>query len=329
MDNGDTGVEANGVRPGSAEKNMMRTFASGNAADQRANPERIGLIAGWGQYPMKVAESLRRAGSSVYCVALVDHADPALAQVCTELQWTGVARIGHAIRFFKRHQVQHAVMAGKVFKLKLLQPKIWLKLWPDWRTIRIFWSHFIATKKDRRDDTLLLAVVEAFEEAGICIQPATDFVPELLVRVGQLTQLGPTKSQQADIAFGWHLAKEMGRLDIGQSVVVKDRACLAVEAIEGTDECIRRAATLCPGGGFTVVKLAKPQQDMRFDVPTIGLGTLKTMVAAGAKMLVVEGAKTILVDEAEFIAFANQQKLIVVSLDNPGTACGESSDRAA
>src|SRR5262249_36964420 len=157
--------------------------------------------------------------------------------------------------------------------------------------------NFISTKKDRRDDTLLSAVVGAFQQDGIHIQPATDFVPELLVKSGQLTQLSPTRAQEADIAFGWNLAKEMGRLDVGQSVVVKDRACLAVEAIEGTDECIRRAGSLCPGGGFTVVKLAKPQQDMRFDVPTVGLGTLQSMVAAGAKMLVVEAGKTILVDQ--------------------------------
>lgn len=299
------------------------------APEPNPPPAKIGLIAGWGRYPIVVTEALRRSGCHVYCVALQEHADPALANICDELQWTGVAKIGHAIRFFKRHQIQHAVMAGKVFKLKLFQPKVWLKLLPDWRTVRIFWSHFVAAKKDRRDDTLLLAVVQAFQQDGIIIQPATDFVPELLVKFGQLTRLGPTRTQQTDIDFGWHLAKEMGRLDVGQCVVIKDRACIAVEAIEGTDQCIRRAGELCPAGGFTVVKLAKPQQDMRFDVPTIGLGTLETMVAAGAKMLVVETAKTILVDEAEFVAFADRHKLIVVSLDCPAAIAGLPGDQAA
>jgi hypothetical protein len=299
------------------------------APESNPPPAKIGLIAGWGRYPIVVTEALRRSGCHVYCVALQEHADPALANICDELQWTGVAKIGHAIRFFKRHQIQHAVMAGKVFKLKLFQPKVWLKLLPDWRTVRIFWSHFVAAKKDRRDDTLLLAVVQAFQQDGIIIQPATDFVPELLVKFGQLTRLGPTRTQQTDIDFGWHLAKEMGRLDVGQCVVIKDRACIAVEAIEGTDQCIRRAGELCPAGGFTVVKLAKPQQDMRFDVPTIGLGTLETMVAAGAKMLVVETAKTILVDEAEFVAFADRHKLIVVSLDCPAAIAGLPGDQAA
>jgi DUF1009 family protein len=292
-------------------------------------PAKIGLIAGWGRYPIVVAEALRKSGCKVYCVALKEHADPALEKICDELQWTGLAKLGSTIRFLKQHDVHHAVMAGKVFKLKLFQPKVIFKLMPDWRTVRTFWSHFVAAKKDRRDDTLLLAVVNAFAQDEISIQPATDFVPELLVKFGQLTQLGPTRTQQTDIEFGWHLAKEMGRLDVGQSVVVKDRACLAVEAIEGTDECIRRAGALCPAGGFTVVKLAKPQQDMRFDVPTIGLGTLETMVATGAKTLVVETAKTILVDEAKFVDFANQQKLIVVSLQQPEAAGSLWEDRAA
>jgi DUF1009 family protein len=173
----------------------------------------------------------------------------------------------------------------------------------------------VAARKDRKDDTLLSAVAGAFEDDGIKIRPAIDFAPELLVKFGKLTRLGPTHAQQRDIEFGWHLAKEMGRLDVGQSVAVKDRACLAVEAIEGTDQCIRRAGELCPAGGFTVVKLAKPQQDMRFDVPTIGLGTLDAMVEAGAKMLVVEAKRTILIDEPHFIERADRHKLIVVSLD--------------
>lgn len=275
----------------------------------------VGLVAGWGRYPIVVAEALRRQGHRIHCVALKDHADPALAALCDDIQWTGVAKIGRAIRYLKRSGAQEAVLAGKVFKLRLFQPRVWLKLWPDWRTVRIFWSHFIAAEKDRRDDTLLLAIVNAFADEGITIRPATDYAPELLVKFGQLTRLGPSRAQQKDIEFGWRLAKEMGRLDVGQSVVVKDRACLAVEAIEGTDECIRRAGQLCPAGGFTVVKLSKPQQDMRFDVPTVGLWTLQTMVSAGAKLLAVEAGKTILVDEPTIRDFANQHKLIVVSLD--------------
>jgi DUF1009 family protein len=135
------------------------------------------------------------------------------------------------------------------------------------------------------------------------------------VKEGQLTRQGPSGWQWKDIAFGWTIAKEIGRLDIGQSVAVKNQAVLAVEAIEGTDECIRRAGMLCRGGGFTIVKVAKPQQDMRFDVPTIGMLTLETMVSAGAKVLAVEAGRTILLDEANVVEFANQNRLIVVAIE--------------
>ena len=141
-------------------------------------------------------------------------------------------------------------------------------------------------------------------------------MPGLLVRKACLTARQPSSAEEKDIAFGWNLAKEMGRLDVGQSVAVKERAPLAIEAIEGTDECIRRAGTLCKAGGFTVVKVAKPQQDMRFDVPTIGRGTLHTMLQAGAAVLVVEAYRTILLDRQKTIDFANRNKLAIVALDS-------------
>ena len=137
----------------------------------------------------------------------------------------------------------------------------------------MFIPHFLTRRKDCKDDSLLGAVVAEFAAAGIRFVPATDYVPELLVSAGQLTAAGPSAWQWKDIRFGWQLAKEMGRLDVGQSVAVRDQAVLAVEAVEGTDECIRRAGALCRAGGFTVVKVAKPKQDMRFDVPTVGLQT--------------------------------------------------------
>src|SRR5262249_5998227 len=161
------------------------------------------------------------------------------------------------------------------------------------RTIITFLPHFVLQKKKRNDDALLTAVVETFEQAGIQMAPATDLAPELLAPPGKLTRRAPTDREERDIDFGWLLAKELGRLDIGQSVAVKGCAAIAVEAIEGTDACIRRAGELCEQGGFTVVKVAKPQQDMRFDVPTIGLGTIESMIAAGAKVLAIEARKTI------------------------------------
>ncbi|HBT77407.1 MAG TPA: DUF1009 domain-containing protein, partial [Planctomycetaceae bacterium] len=154
--------------------------------------------------------------------------------------------------------------------------------------------------------------------------PGTDYAPELLVKRQKLSRRGPSAAQWKDICFGWQLAKEMGRLDIGQSVCVKNQAVLAIEAIEGTDECIRRAGALCTAGGFTIVKVAKPQQDMRFDVPTFGLLTLQTMVESGAKVLAVEAGKTIFIDKQEVVDFADLHNIVVVSIIEDDAAAGNS-----
>jgi DUF1009 family protein len=275
---------------------------------------KVGLLAGWGRYPLVVAEELNRQGYLVYCLGVKDHADPALARMCADFEWLGMARLGQACRFFRRNGCRQATMAGKIHKLTLLQPWALLKHLPDWRTLRRFYQHFVLHRRDRKDDTLLRAVIQEFAVDGISFAPATDYAPELLVKQGQLTRRGPSAAQQKDIEFGWQVAKELGRLDIGQSVAVKSRACLAVEAIEGTDECIRRAGTLCRGGEFTVVKVAKPQQDMRFDVPTIGMLTLQTMVAAGAGCLAVEAGRTVFIDQAECLRYADEHRLTIVAL---------------
>src|ERR1051326_796524 len=138
-------------------------------------PSTVGLIAGWGCFPIVVAEALKRQNVRLSCVALKEHADAALEGICDDLQWTGVSKIGQAIRFLKRCGVREATMAGKVFKVRLFDEGAWRKFFPDWRTARIFWSHFVTAKQDRKDDTLLSAVVGAFEEEGIKIRPATDF----------------------------------------------------------------------------------------------------------------------------------------------------------
>jgi UDP-2,3-diacylglucosamine hydrolase len=280
-----------------------------------AGTRKVGILAGWGRYPIVVAEALSRQGYEVYCLGVKGHADPALATRSHAFGWVGLAKIGGAIRFFRRHGVQHVTMAGKIHKFLLFQPWVWFTHLPDWRAIHAFYPHFGTTKKDRRDDTLLKAVIDEFARDRITFAPATDFLPELLVNLGQLTKRGPTRLEAKDIEFGWTMAKELGRLDIGQSVTVKGRATLAVEAIEGTDECIRRAGRLC-APGFTVVKVAKPKQDMRFDVPTIGLGTLETMVEAGASCLAVEAGRTIIIDRPEVIRFADRNRLTIVAVNN-------------
>ena len=169
--------------------------------------------------------------------------------------------------------------------------------------------------EDKRDDSILLGVIAEFEKDGMSFASALDYCPELLVKRGILTRRRPSSAEMKDIRFGWMLAKEMGRLDVGQSVAVKECAALAVEAIEGTDRCIERAGLLCRAGGWTLVKVAKPQQDMRFDVPTIGTSTIENLHKAGARVLAIEADKTIVVDLAEVVALADRYGLVIVAVD--------------
>jgi len=219
--------------------------------------------------------------------------------------------MGKVIRWFQRQGVSEIVMAGKVHKAALLKPWRLLQLMPDLRTLRFWYSR---RRRDNRDDSLLLGLIAEFERDGLRFGSALDYCPELLVRPGTLTRRRPTPAESADIAFGWELAKEMGRLDVGQSVAVHERAVLAVEAIEGTDQAILRAGRLCRRGGFTVVKVAKPEQDMRFDVPTIGATTIESMRQAGGRVLAIEAGKTIVLDEALTVALADRYGMTIVAL---------------
>jgi DUF1009 family protein len=275
--------------------------------------ETIGILAGWGRYPVAVAEAIRNRGGRTAILSIRDHADAALQPLADVHGHVGVAEIGAAVAFFRQAGARRATMAGKIHKAKIFARGAWLRHLPDWTGLATFWPHFVTRRRDNRDDSLLGAIAAAFDAFGVAICPATDFAPDLLAADGLLAGPPPTRRQLADVAFGWRLAKELGRLDIGQTVVVKNRAPLALEAIEGTDECIRRAGRLCPSGGMTVVKVAKPQQDLRFDMPTIGVGTLESLAAAGATTLAFEAGRTILIDEAEFTAAARRLGVSVVS----------------
>src|SRR5208283_163446 len=221
-----------------------------------------------------------------------------------------------AIRYFKRHGVSDVIMAGKLHKTVLFKPWMIVRNMPDLRTIRMFIPHFLTHNRDNKDDTLLGAIVQEFAREGMRFGRPTDYAAELLVSRGQLTRRGPSVRQWKDIRFGWNLAKEMGRLDVGQSVAVKDQAALAIEAVEGTDECILRAGALCRAGGFTVVKVAKPQQDMRYDVPTVGMQTVENIASSGGRVLAIEAGRTILLDGQEVIGFADRHGLAIVALDD-------------
>ena len=275
-------------------------------------PGRVGLLAGAGHFPIRFADAARAAGHEVFGVGICGMADPALADHCDGYREFTISKCGSAIRKFRRAGVTRVVMAGKVTKTVFFQPWRALKLMPDYKGLSIWFRH---ARRDKKDDTLLLAVISEFAKSGLTFGSALDYAPELLVPHGFLTSKQPTARQWADIRFGWSMAKEMGRLDVGQSVCIADTAVMAVEAIEGTDECIKRAGALCRRGGFTVVKVAKPQQDRRFDVPTVGEATLHTMHAAGARCLAVESGKTIVLDRQPVVDLADRLGICLVSLN--------------
>lgn len=279
---------------------------------KQLKPTRLGLLAGGGRFPIEFARAAQLSGHTVFGLGISGMASEELMDVCDQFHSVPLARIGRAIRLFRKADIRRIVMAGKIEKTVLFHPFRWLRLMPDWRTVHLWFNY---AKQDKKDDTLLLAVIREFERDGFQFDSALDYAPELLVRHGFLTTRKPTAMQWRDIQFGWGLAREMGRLDVGQTVVVNDTAVIAVEAIEGTDRCIRRAGELCPRGGFTVVKVAKPQQDMRFDVPTVGLETIKTMHEVGGRVLAIESGMTIIIDPDDVAELADKFGIAIVAVN--------------
>jgi DUF1009 family protein len=271
----------------------------------------VGLLAGSGRFPILFAQSAKAQGYKVACVGIRYEVPEVLESLCDSYDVVSVSHLGGMIRAFKRRGVTRLVMAGKVTKSVMYTPFRFLRLWPDLRMIK-FW--YGTLRGDHRDDSILLTLIDEFAKDGMTFESALDYCPELLVKEGVLTKRVPTASERDDIEFGWALAKEMGRLDIGQSVAIKEQAALAVEAIEGTDRCIERAGVLCRSGGWTLVKVAKPLQDMRFDVPTVGLSTIENLYRARAKVLAIEAGKTIVIDQPEVVALADRYGLSIVAL---------------
>lgn len=272
----------------------------------------IGLLAGSGRFPILFAEAMRRQGRPVATVGIRYEASDELIGLSQRFEHVGLTKLGRMIRTFQRWGVHEVVMAGKVTKSVMYTPMRIVRLMPDFRMLRMWYGRL---RHDKKDDSILLGVIAEFERDGLVFTSALDYCPELLVKHGVLTRRRPTAAELKDVAFGWTMAKEMGRLDVGQSVAVKELATIAVEAIEGTDRCIERAGQLCRSGGWTLVKVAKPQQDMRFDVPTIGMITIQNLHKAGARVLAIEAGMTIVVDQPEVVALADRLGLCIVALD--------------
>lgn len=269
----------------------------------------MGLIAGGGHFPAIVAEGARRRGLRVVCAGIRYQVSPGLDDLCDEFRVFSLGRLGAALKYFRTRGVREVSWAGWIRKEEFFRRGRWLRLLPDWRMIRLYFFRV----RNRQDHTLMGAVADVFQSEGIRVTHSAEFCPEILAEEGVLTRRGPTKAQLRDIRFGWWIAKRMADLQVGQSVVVCDRATIAVEGIEGTDRTILRAGELCRKHGLTVVKLAKTGHDMRFDIPAIGPGTIETMARAGASVLAIEAGRTILLDREDLIQAADRHGIVVVS----------------
>jgi len=269
----------------------------------------LGVIAGAGRFPFLVADGARRAGRSVVVVGLRGLADPALRDHADRFYWSGVVRLGRWIRVFRRCRVAEAIMAGSVRKSEMYGRFRLLRYLPDWTSIKL-WFFEVA---DRRNDTLLRAAADHMQRKGVTLTNSVQYCSEHLPGPGVLTRRQPTPAQFRDIAFGWRIAKEMGRLDVGQSIAVKEQEVIAVEAIEGTDRMIERAGELCRHGGWTLIKVAKPDQDLRFDVPTVGPDTIENLHRNRGKVLVFEAHKTLAIDQQALTARADELGVVVIA----------------
>jgi DUF1009 family protein len=278
--------------------------------EDKANPpERIGLIAGYGTFPLLFARKAKERGIRVVAVGIRHEASPELAAHVEKFYWCGVARVGRLIRLFKQEGIDRAVMAGKVRKTWMFTPLRLFRLLPDWRTLRLWFRR----TGDKKDDTLLGAVADELAGEGIHLESSLLYGEDFLAREGLLAGRAPTPAETEDIRFAWQLAKAMGGLDVGQSVAVKEKAVLAVEAIEGTDEAILRAGSLA-SGGFVMVKVSKPRQDPRFDVPAVGPDTIRSLKKAGGRVLAVEADHTLILGVEETLALADREGITVVGV---------------
>jgi DUF1009 family protein len=276
-------------------------------------PTTFGLIAAGGRFPVLVAESARRRGIHLVCIGHRHITDPEVRALCGTFRYFGIGRLGAAIRYFRKHGVNEIVFAGWIRKEGLFRPWRLLRLLPDWRMVKLWYWKL----RNRQDATLLAAIADEFESEGIHVTHSTKHCPELLAEEGILTKRGLSKTQAGDVRFGWRIAKALASLDVGQSVVVSEKSTIAVEGIEGTDRCIRRAGEFQRRGGLTVVKLAKDDHDMRFDIPTVGPDTIDSMAAAGGAVLAIEAGRTMIIDREAMLERANRHGMVVVSLREP------------
>ncbi|MHB8755530.1 MAG: LpxI family protein [Candidatus Acidiferrales bacterium] len=265
----------------------MRTEASSTAG--------WGLIAGNGKFPFLVLEGARSRGIDMTVIAIREEASPELERVAPRLHWVSLGELSRTIELLHKEGVKQAVMAGQV-----KHNKIFSSIHPDWKLAKLLLS---LPKKNT--DSLIGAIAGLLEDEGIHLVDSTAFLAPLLPQEGMLTRRRPDDEESADIAYGREVAQRLAEVDLGQTVVIRDRACVAIEAMEGTDETIERAARLTEGKRLVIVKVSKPGQDMRFDVPVVGLRTIEAMQRSNATALAVDAGRTLLFDREKLIAAAD------------------------
>ncbi|HEX8653573.1 MAG TPA: UDP-2,3-diacylglucosamine diphosphatase LpxI [Pyrinomonadaceae bacterium] len=264
---------------------------------------RYGLIAGNGRFPFLVIEGARRAGAEVSVAAIREETDPQIERAAERVVWVGLGQLGKMIRFFKREGVERAMMAGQVKHVQIFSGSI-----PDVRMLKL-----LLRLPRRNTDALIGAVAEELASEGIELIDSTYFLQDHLPQAGQLSRRAPDERERGDVEYGLEIAREIARLDLGQTIVIRSRACVAIEAMEGTDATIKRAGQLARGR-LTVVKLAKPDQDMRFDVPVVGLPTIESMIEAGATCLCLTAGKTLMFDRDQMLRLANEHRIAVIAV---------------
>jgi hypothetical protein len=264
---------------------------------------KFGLIAGNGKFPFMVAEGARQSGAELVVAAIREETDPGIERLVDRVTWVGIGQLGRMIRFFKDEGVEKAIMAGQVKHVQIFSRAV-----PDARMLKVL------LKLPRRNtDSLIGAIASELQSEGIELIDSTYFLHDNLPAAGTLTRRQPDKHEREDIDYGLEVAREIAHLDLGQTIVVRGKACVAIEAMEGTDLTIRRAGTLV-SGRLTVVKLAKPNQDMRFDVPVVGVPTIEAMTEARATCLCLSAGKTLMFDREQMIATADKQKIAIVAV---------------
>jgi UDP-2,3-diacylglucosamine hydrolase len=268
-----------------------------------ASPNRYGLIAGNGRFPFLVLEAARSQGIDMVVAAIKEETSPDIERQARTVHWLSLGQLGKLIKTFKAEGVNKAIMAGQV-----KHKQIFSGILPDLKMMQV-----LASLATRNTDSLIGAVARVLEDEGIHLIESTLFLEPLLPRPGVLTKRPPSEDEQKDLEYGYKLARELGRLDVGQTVVVADAACVAVEAMEGTDAVIQRAASLANGRPLRVVKLAKPNQDLRFDVPVIGIPTVEVLRRAGATAMAIEAGKTLMIDRDELLREADAAGITIVA----------------